>query len=83
MRGSIGQTTSGAEALDGVAHLYYRCKQFANENTPEFGKPLFSAVLLSNLSGYIKCADGEIHCNGMPEELEALENFLTGGFFYE
>lgn len=49
----------------------------------EFGQPLYKVKTLNTLSGYVKCADGEVACNANEEEHSQLEAFLTGGFFYE
>ena len=49
----------------------------------EFGQPLYKVKTLNSLSGYIKCADGEVGCNANEDEHSQLESFLTGGFFYE
>lgn len=49
----------------------------------EFGQPLYKVKQISTLSGYVKCADGEIESTATEEEHRELEAFLTGGFFYE
>lgn len=81
--GSVGNTTRGAVALDGVATLIYTSSYYADENITEFGKPLMKTRLIRNLSGYIKCGDGDISISGFDEERTIIEQFLTGGFFYE
>jgi len=83
MANSVGNTTRGAVALDGVATLIYTSSYYADENITEFGRPLMKTRLIRNLSGYIKCGDGDISISGFDEERTIIEQFLTGGFFYE
>ena len=54
-----------------------------DEDNTEQGRPLCQVVTISSLSGYVKCADGEITCSANEIEHSELESFLTGGFFYE
>ena len=49
----------------------------------ELGAPLCQSKKISTLSGFILCEDGEMDCNGLFEEKEALKRFLTTGFYYE
>lgn len=82
--GSVGQNAGGARMMDGIATLIVVGTEFADEHLSEFGRPLLESVVLNTLSGYIKCADGEI--NTVPayrEELEQIGTYLTGGFYYE
>lgn len=60
-------------------------RQFDRPDTDntEFGQPLYKVKTINSLSGYVKCADGEISCNANEDEHAQLEAFLTGGFFYE
>lgn len=81
--GSIGNTTRGAVALDGIATLIYTSTNYAHENISEFGKPLMKTRYISSLSGYIKCGDGEIDISCFDDEKIQIESYLTGGFFYE
>ena len=54
-----------------------------DEDISERGRPLCKEVAISSLSGYVLCADGEADCNATEDEHRELEEFLTGGFFYE
>ena len=88
--GSTGTQTGGFSTYEGICQLIYTCSNFTLEDPDELGNAYMQKAQISSLHpvghlnvGYVKCADGEVNCNGMPEELESLENFLTGGFFYE
>lgn len=48
------------------------------------GRPYMKRDKIRNHSGYIVCKDGELNINGMyNEEAEQINNYMTGGFFYE
>lgn len=87
--GGTGSSAGGFASFDGICTLIYNCADFANADPTELGYPYMQRAQISALHtsgnpvGYVKCADGEVICHGMEEELEALESFLTGGFFYE
>ncbi|MBQ1571173.1 MAG: hypothetical protein IIZ78_08630, partial [Clostridiales bacterium] len=78
-----GGIMSGMVNLDGEGLLRIRTQYFAGESNAEFGRPLFDVRQLSTLPGYIKCADGHLDVAAYPEETAEIENYLTGGFFYE
>lgn len=48
------------------------------------GRPLAKTVQISTLSGYVKC-DGtaSVSCAGTQEEIQKINSYLTGGFYYE
>lgn len=84
-----GGILNGMVNIDGIGLLRIRTQYFAGESNAEFGKPLCDVRQLSTLgadatsSGYIKCADGHLDVAAYPEETAEIENYLTGGFFYE
>lgn len=53
------------------------------EDIVEQGRPLCKIRQLNTLSGYILCRDGDIPLAATYGELQQIEQFLTGGFFYE
>lgn len=56
----------------------------ADEDLPDYGRPCLKKLLLTNLTGYIKCAEAHADFPGLLDgEREAIENFLTGGFYME
>ena len=83
---SISASSRGTPSIaniDGHSRLYVRRHLFVDEKNAEFGKPLYKNRTISNLPGYIKCGDGDISIDGFPEEVSEIENYLTGGFYYE
>lgn len=48
------------------------------------GRPLGKTRQISTLSGYVLCSgDVSVSCAGTSEEHDRINNFLTGGFYYE
>lgn len=62
-----------------------RLLQFdAPEQSPqEFGRPLMQVKQISDLSGFVLCAEGEISAALTDGELRDISRYLTGGFFFE
>lgn len=83
LSGSLSTTFDAAVAMEGTATLIYQSTYFAQESNAEFGKPLLDVRQLSAIPGYIKCADGHLDVAAYPEETAEIENYLSGGFFYE
>lgn len=87
--GGVGSTAQGFATYDGIASLIYMCTAFTADDPNELGYPYMQRSLISALHtgnnpvGYVKCAEGEVNCAAMPEELDAIEEHLTTGFFYE
>lgn len=55
-----------------------------DDDPTENGYPYCKSVQLSTLSGYIKVLHGDMEVSGATiGELEAIKNYLEGGFFYE
>lgn len=57
--------------------------QHAPQDPTEMGYPLCDIKTISSLSGYVQCADGELETAARPDEYRQIQQFLTGGFFYE
>ena len=53
------------------------------ENNIEFGRPLCKTMKISDLSGYIVCADADHEFTGSATEQEAINKFMVNGFYYE
>lgn len=83
--GSMGNTYNSVRALDGNITLIAQSSLFVDSNNDEFGRPLYKTRTLSNIPGYIKCADGDNDAIGgmYIEEREQVGQHLTSGFFYE
>ena len=58
--------------------------EHADEDIVEKGRPLCKVKTLNTLSGYILCEDGDIDdAAATLEELNQINTYLTGGFFYD
>ena len=55
----------------------------AEENLAEFGAPCCKTLTINNLSGYVLCAHGDFSAVCTSTELDMINGYLTGGFFYE
>lgn len=53
------------------------------EDITDQGRPLSDLRTLNTLSGYVLTADGEIPAPATDGELQQINSFLTGGFYYE
>lgn len=73
---------SGLNATDRVS-LIKRYSTMPDEDPEEFGRPSCKKVQISNLSGFVQVADGDIKAPATIRELAAIKAFLEGGFFYE
>lgn len=60
--------------------INYGCGEFPNV---VYGKPLCRNRKISTLSGYIKCANASIPLAAPDTEIEAVNNYLNSGFYYE
>ena len=54
-----------------------------DEDIHHKGRPVYRNMQISNLSGYILCAEGEFDISCMDDEREMISNFMTTGFFWE
>lgn len=79
-RGAVG---GGMAALNTPKYAVATYYDAAPEDVTDRGRPLARIRTLSNLSGYILCADGEISAPASKAELEEIRSYLTGGFYYE
>ncbi len=69
--------------LGGYCSLVATYATFPEENNTEQGRPLCKTVQLSSLSGFIKCAHGDVKLTGTYEEMQMVKSYLERGFFYE
>ena len=82
-------SSGGSRTLPTVMPYFYSNSTFyllpadAYDNAGS-GRPLSKTVQLSTLSGYIMCAStASVSCPGTQEEIERVNSYLTGGFYYE
>lgn len=56
----------------------------ADEMLERFGRPLCETRVINTLQGYVQCQDAHIEIGtAMRPELENIESFMNGGFYYE
>ena len=78
--GGYGGGLAALRSWRGVVVSTMAC---ADQDPADQGYPLMQIRLLSSLSGYLLCADGEISAPASKAELEEIAQYLTGGFYYE
>lgn len=77
-------TSGGGAGIKRSGAVYGRIMKHTDTDPDEKGRPLCEVVKINTLSGYVKCADGELEApRATSPELAQLESYLTGGFFYE
>lgn len=59
---------------------FYR---IADEDRTELGRPLMEVRTINTLAGYIKVAKDDHSFSGTVEETKKINEYLSGGFFYE
>lgn len=69
----------------GDTKLYFQKHQMTpvDEDIPERGRPLCQREKISDLSGYVLCAEGDISAPATMSELMSIKSYLEGGFYYE
>lgn len=75
--------TGGIAGISATAKIYINKLAHVPLDVADNGRPLCETVQISLLSGYVQCADGHLDISCTDGELEQLEQYLTGGFFYE
>lgn len=63
--------------------IYSSFTLLVDEDCDHAGRPLCKEKLIKQLSGYIQCRDGDIDIPATAQEISAISNYLTNGFFYE
>lgn len=58
-------------------------RDIADEHNVDVGRPLCKVRKPSVLGGYMIILDGSINASATKPELQEINNYLTGGFFYE
>lgn len=83
--GSVGggRISTGLAALNSVKRLKTIVYTPVDQDNTEQGRPLCKVDTISNYSGYLLLADGDVAISGTPEEMAEINSYLTGGFFYE
>lgn len=64
-------------------YLYQIFHEVVDEDNTNHGRPLCQSRQISDLPGYILCANSEVSITGTLEEKERIQQYMDGGFFYE
>lgn len=60
--------------------------QYYTINTPPsaaLGRPYCQVVAPSSLGGYMQCSNASVPCKGTQTEIDEINSYMNGGFFYE
>lgn len=78
--GSVGNFQSASENIT----LNAKFQPIVEQYPEKIGSPLYKAVYLNTLSGFVLCKDAVFSSNTATQiEESAIEVFLNSGFFYE
>lgn len=83
----VERASSGGSraALFGGATLEL-CVQWYEINTPPsntLGRAYCQEATPASLGGYMQCSNASVPCKGTQPEIEEINNYMNGGFFYE
>ena len=81
----VGGAGNKTEIFYNHSYLVLGRKQFGSKDFPASvsGRPLMQNVMLSTLSGYVKCGNASVPLPGHEEDMAAVNNFLNSGFYIE
>lgn len=84
-RAVMGGACSGFAGISKTVRLHRTQFLPSGANYTDHGKVYGRNAVISSLSGYVQCWDGEIELAGSAtmEERRQISDYLTGGFFYE
>lgn len=83
VKGGKGGRALANHGLDPICTVIEKLTTDPLDLNDRSGRPLMGVYQLSNLSGYIKCADASVPINGMDAERDEVNSFLNSGFYYE
>ena len=81
----VGGSGNKTEIFYNHSYIVLGRKQFGAKDFPTAvsGRPLMQNVLLSTLSGYVKCGNASVPIPGHEEDMAAVNNYLNSGFYIE
>lgn len=81
----VGGSGNKAEMMAYSGNIILSRKQFGAKDYPTSvaGRPLMQNVLLSSLSGYVKCGNASVPLAGHEGDMAAVNNYLNSGFYIE
>lgn len=80
---TAGGSGGSMAVLQTPFELRAKYKLLVNEDIEHFGRPYCKKSKLNLLPGYILCKDADVEIAGTSGEIQAVNDFLNGGFFYE
>lgn len=80
---SVSGSTGSMVSINPVPRLHAKFFEPSDDDHEEIGYPLEEVRQLGTLTGFIRCAHGDIEYGEFSEEKEKLSDYLTGGFFNE
>ena len=81
----IGGSGNKTEIFQHHSYIYLGRKQFDCKDFPTTvaGRPLYTNVLLSTLSGYVKCGNASVPVNAPDSVRDEINSYLNSGFYIE
>ena len=81
----VGGSGNKTEIFHNMNYLVLGRKQYAAKDYPTAvaGRPLMQNVLLSSLTGYVKCGNASVPLAGHEGDMAAVNNYLNSGFYIE
>lgn len=64
-------------------HIMAQCSLVVPENNAHWGRPLCDNRKISDIPGFVMCADPDISFNGTSIEQDGVRQYLTSGIYYE
>ena len=78
-----GGNRSDISYTSGALRLYVELYGSKDYPTAVAGRPLMQNVILSSLSGFVKCGNASVPVNAHAAERDAINSFLNSGFYIE
>lgn len=78
-----GGSPDGMTQYNRNAYLRLEYQTQTEINYINFGRPSCKYLPISTVPGYVKCGNPGFSCEGTEEENRLINNYLSGGFYYE
>lgn len=81
----VGNAGNGAQRIfESQVRLFADCKEIVDTNNNDFGSPLCEVRRIGSLSGFVQCQNAHFENSvASLNEIDEIENYLNGGFYYE
>lgn len=80
---SNGMNGSFAGITDTLPRLVSKFYKIADPDDTHKGRPICKLDTISNYSGFVQCAEGDISISATEEEKSVISQYMASGFFYE